>query len=196
RDRRGELAGGLADQVNALHVRPDRLRERREVLALARAAENEMDGLVRVGVEGPERGGDVGRLRIVDVANAVELPDELEPVRDAREGAKRLGDPVVVDAGGACSRGGGGGVLTVVPAADERLGGERIVGRELDPVETESARDDLSASALEDAQLRVAVRLERAVAVEVVGLEVEQDGDLTRELVHVFELGAGDLADD
>ena len=54
----------------------------------------------------------------------------------------------------------------------------------------------VGARALEDAELRVAVRLERAVAVEVVGLEVEQDGDVARERVHVLELEARELADD
>ena len=48
-------------------------------------------------------------------------------------------------------------------------------------VEPEPARHDRRARALEDAELRVAVRLERAVAVEMVGLEVEQDGDVARE---------------
>ena len=96
------------------------------------------------------------------------------------------------------ARGGGrrGGVLAVVRAADQRLGRQRVVGRELDPVEPEPARHDLRARALEDAQLRVAVGLERAVAVEVVGLEVEQHRDVAGELVHVLELERRQLADD
>ena len=103
---------------------------------------------------------------------------------------------VVVDAGGA--RGGrrGGGVLAVVRAGDARLGGQRVVGGELDAVEPEPARHDLRARALEDAELRVAVRLEGAVPVEVVGLEVEEHGDVAGERVHVLELEARELADD
>ena len=49
---------------------------------------------------------------------------------------------------------------------------------------------------LEDAELRVAVGLERAVPVEVVGLEIEQHGDARPKFVDVLELEAGDLADD
>ena len=81
-------------------------------------------------------------------------------------------------------------------AADKRFGWERLVGCELDPVEAEASRDDPGAGALEDAELRVAVRLEGAVAVEVVRLEVQENGDLAGELVDVFELEARELADD
>ena len=49
---------------------------------------------------------------------------------------------------------------------------------------------------LEDAELRVAVRVEGAVAVEVVRLEIEQHSDLAGELVDVFELKGRELADD
>ena len=109
---------------------------------------------------------------------------------------ERLGDRVVGDTGRARGRRRGRGVLAVVPAADQRLGRQRVVGRELDPVEPEPSRHDLRAGALEDAQLRVAVRLERPVAVEVVRLEVEQHRDLARELVDVLELERRELADD
>ena len=155
-----------------------------------------MHRLVLVGRERAQRGGDVGRLRVVDVADAVQLADELEPVGDARECAQSLGDPIVRDPGrpGGGSR--GGGVLAVVGAAHQRLRRERIVGGELGAVEVEPARDDLGAGPLEDAQLRVAVGLEAAVPVEVVGLEVEQHRDLAGELVHVLELEARKLADD
>src|SRR5918911_200508 len=90
-----------------------------------------------------------------------------EPVRDAWERAQRLGDRVVGDAGGARGRGRGGGVLAVVHAGDQRLGRQQVVRAELDPVEAEPARNDLHARALEDPELRVAVGIERAVAVEV-----------------------------
>ena len=117
-------------------------------------------------------------------------------MRHAGERAQRFRDRVVADA---CRARGGrrrGGVLAVVQARDERLGRQRIVGRELDAVEPEPARHDLRARALEDAQLRVAVRLEGPVPVEVIGLEVEQHRDIARELVHVLELEARELADD
>src|SRR5204863_335966 len=83
-----------------------------------------------------------------------------------------FGDLRIRDAGSACGGGCGGRVLPVVHAADERLGWERVVGGELDPPEAETSRDDPGAGALEDAELRVAVRLEGAVAVEMVRLEV------------------------
>ena len=53
-----------------------------------------------------------------------------------------------------------------------------------------------SVCCLEDAELRVDVPLERAVAVEVVGLEVEQDGDARAERLDVLELERRELADD
>src|SRR5207248_3713792 len=68
--------------------------------------------------------------------------------------------------------------------------------RELDSFEPEPPRDDLRSGPLEDPQLRVAVGLEGTVAVEMVGLEVQQHGDLASQLVHVLELEAGELADD
>ena len=64
------------------------------------------------------------------------------------------------------------------------------------PSMPEAARHDLRARALEDAELRVAVGLEGAVPVEVVGLEVEEDGDVAGERVDVLELEARELADD
>ena len=139
-----------------------------------------MHRLVRVRRERAPRRGDVRRLRVVDEAHAGRLADGLEPVRHAGERAQRLGDRVVADPGRARGRGRGGGVLAVVRAADQRLGRQRVVGRELDPVEPEPARHDLRPRALEDAQLRVAVVLERVVAVEVIGLEVEQHRDRRR----------------
>ena len=82
--------------------------------------------------------------------------------------------------------------------------GSGVVGGELDASArarhlAEPARHDrgvLRDLVLEDPELRVAVRLEAAVAVEVVGLEVEQHGDARPELVDVLELEARELADD
>ena len=49
---------------------------------------------------------------------------------------------------------------------------------------------------LEHPELRVAVRLEGPVAVEVVGLEIEEDADARLQRMHVLELERGELADD
>jgi hypothetical protein len=57
-------------------------------------------------------------------------------------------------------------------------------------------RDVVGALVLEDPELRRAVVLEARVAVEVVGREVEQDGDARPKRVDVLELKARELADD
>ena len=54
----------------------------------------------------------------------------------------------------------------------------------------------LFACSLEDAELGRAVGVEGAVPVEVVGLEVEKDGDVAGERVDVLELEARELAHD
>ena len=107
-----------------------------------------------------------------------------------------FGDRVVADAYRARGSRRGGGVLPVVQAGDARLGGQGIVGRKLDAVEPHPARHDLGARALEDPQLRVAIRVEGSVTVEVIRLEIEQHRDIAGELVHVLELEARELADD
>ena len=155
-----------------------------------------MHRLVGVGRERASRGGDVGRLRVVDVAHAAPLADELEAVRHARE---RRAAPAAMSASAIPAA----RAAAVAAAAFSRLCAPRISGsagssssaENSIAVEPEAARHDLRARALEDAQLRVAVRLERAVPVEVVRLEVEQHGDVARELVHVLELERRQLAD-
>src|SRR5207247_6771281 len=107
---------------------------------------------------------------------------------------ERLGDRRVADAGGARGRSGGGGVLSIVCTRDPRLRRQRILRAEFDPVEPQAWRHDRRPCALEDAELRVAIRLEGAVAVEMVGLEVEENGDVAGERVHVLELKARELA--
>src|SRR5262249_44034002 len=62
--------GGLADQMDALHVGAERPRERREVLALPRPAQDQVYRLVPVRPPRPHRRGDGRRFRIVDVADA------------------------------------------------------------------------------------------------------------------------------
>ena len=141
-----------------------------------------MHRLVRVRGERAERRRDVRRLRVVHVAHAVALADELEPVRHAGERAQRLGDrarrrcrprarrPSRPRRSRGCARRGS----AARPAAGRRP--ENSI-----PSRPEPARHDLRARALEDAQLRGAVGLERAVPVEVVGLEVEQHRDVAGE---------------
>src|SRR5262249_47698514 len=104
-DGGGEPLRSLPDQVDRADVRADRVRQRTEVLALDRAAKDQVDGLRGVGGERSARGGDVRRLRVVDVADAAALGDELEAVRHALELAQRLRDRVVHDSRSA--RGGG-----------------------------------------------------------------------------------------
>ena len=110
-------------------------------------------------------------------------------MRDAGEGAQRLRDaasPIPTARAAAAAA-----------AAFSRLCSPAIIGsagsgsskRELDPAGmprdlAEAARDDRRVRfglVLEDAELGIAVALERAVPVEVVGLEVEQHGDARPE---------------
>ncbi len=49
---------------------------------------------------------------------------------------------------------------------------------------------------LEDAELRVRVPLEGAVAIEMIGLEVEQDRDARTQRLDILELERGELAHD
>ena len=109
----------------------------------------------------------------------------------------------------------GRGVLAVVRAGDARLGRERVVGGELDAARR--ARERRRSRAARRRVVRASgcskirslasrVRLERAVAVEVVGLEVEQDGDRGRsvstssswndESSQTIQASGGDLADE
>ena len=78
-------------------------RELVEALALERSAEDHVQRCVE-GCQSAPRGGDVRGLRVVDVADAVDLGHELEPVRHAGERRERLRDLAVADAAGArCS---------------------------------------------------------------------------------------------
>ena len=204
-ERARELLAGLADEVDGADgtVRGHRLRQREEALALERAAEDQVQ---RIGIGGQpaQRCGHVGRLRVVDEPHAARLAHELEPVRHPWERAERLGDRCVVEPERAGDRGRRGGVLAIVLARDLRLGGELVADenstrRRLARDGPEAARHDgdvAGALVLEDAQLGLEVGLEAAVAVEVVGLEVEEDGRARVKLVHVLELEGRDLADD
>ena len=65
--------------------------------------------------------GDVGRLRVVDEANAADLGDGLEPVRDAGEGPQPLADRLAVEAHRQRRGGGGHRVGDVVLAEQTQL---------------------------------------------------------------------------
>ena len=69
-DHRAQALGLLADQVDAGAALGHGLAQGREVLALALAAEDQVDR--RVEAERHERRGDVGGLRVVDVEDAVD----------------------------------------------------------------------------------------------------------------------------
>jgi hypothetical protein len=82
-----------------------------------------------------------------------------------------------------------------VAATEQRLGRQRLIGRERDSRQSQPFWDDHRPSALEDPQLRGSIGVERPVAVEMVGLEVEQHRHLAGELVHILELERRQLAD-
>src|SRR4029450_10760270 len=152
-------------------------------LALAPAAEDHVQRLVVRSDGAPGRGG-VRRLRIVHEEDAVRVRNWLEAVCNAREGLERLRGPRVVDAERASRRARRRGVLAIVRTGNQRLSGKLVGRRELDPPRLardrfESTGDDgdgVLALVLEDPQLRVGIRLERAVTVEMIRLEVEQYG--------------------
>ena len=89
-------------------------------------------------------------------------------------------------------------------AGDQRFGRQRVVGRELDAARaarhvTEASGNDgdvVGVLVLEDPQLGGPIRLEVAVPVEMVRLQVEQYRDPGPEAVDVLELEARELADD
>ena len=171
---------------------------------LAAAAEDDVQPRVGERCKSAEGGGDVRRLRVVDVADTAQLADELDPMRHAFERSERLADRGVVDAGrssGGCRR---RSVLAVVRAGYPRLGRELVIGGEVDaaaasgngPEVAWHHRDVFCGLALEQAELGVRVGLERAVPVQVVGLEVEEYADPRVEGLDVLELERRQLADD
>ena len=181
-----------------------------------------MHGRARERRQRDERRGDVRRLGVVDVEHAVHARDLLQAVLDAGERAQRLAHRVAVDPARQRDRRRGRGVGAVVRPAqadvgvgDERLavppqmpgavvelaaGPERHAPRAaaevLDGDPGGRDRDVVVALAGEDLQLGGEVVLQRAVAVEVVGLDVEQYRALGREGQRVLELKRARLADD
>ena len=121
-----------------------------------------------------------------------------------RERLERVGDRLVGHANRERCGGCGGGVLPVVRAEDPRLGRQRVVGGELHPARgarhgAEAARDDghvARALTRERPELRRGVRVERAVPIDVVRLEVRQHHDARPQRVDVLQLERRELADD
>ena len=147
-------------------------------------------------LERRQRGGDVRRLRVVDVAR------RRRARRRARAGAARPGT-CEAPRRSPRRRSPAARAAAVAAAAFSRLWRPRISGSAGSSSSAENSipagrasRHHLRARSLEDAQLRVAVRLERPVAVEVVRLEVQQHRHVAGELVHVLELERRELADD
>ena len=195
--------------------------QRREVLVLADPPEDEVHrrGEAR---QRDKRRRDVRRLRVVDVEHPRNTRDLLEPVLDPGEAAQRRPHRIGLDPARERDRRRRRRVEAVVRATqadlvvrDQRLlvppqiaravvelaaGPERHAPRAAAEVVHGQIhrrdRDIVVALACEHPQLRAGVVLERAVAVEVVGLQVEQDRALGCEVDGVLELKRAALADD
>ena len=149
-----------------------------------------MHGLAGVRGQPAQSRGDVRRLRVVDEPNAVVLRDQLEPVR--HPGKVRSASAIAASSIPAAR------AAAVAAAAFSRLCAPTISGSagsgssaaNSTPRQPHPARDDLHLRCVEDPELRRAIRLERQMAVEVVGLEVQQDGDVDAEPARVLELEA------
>src|SRR4051795_5933598 len=120
----------LADEIDAGAPGVDRRAQRREVLALAAAAEDQVDRRAGEARERHERRVDVRRLRVVHVEDAVDGRDLLQAVLDPGERAQPVADGVDVDAAREADRRRRHRVQAVVGAAQADLvGGEqRLVG--------------------------------------------------------------------
>src|SRR4051812_26999536 len=215
-DPRADLASDrravAPDQVDARAV-ARRLAQRLEVLTLAAAPEDQVDRLVEAG-ERHERRVDVRRLGVVDVEHAADRRDLLEAVLDAGERAQRGPDGVWLDPARQRDRRGCRGVGAVVGAAQPDLvvGDQRLVvppqlagavveltaGPEADapraapevlpPQAPGRDRDVVVALPGEGLELGGQVGVERAVAIEVVGRDVQEHRALGRERDGVLEL--------
>jgi hypothetical protein len=125
-------------------------------------------------------------------------------VRDSRERPQGLRDRSVGDACSSRSGSRCGSILAIVGPGDARLGRKLVVGMELDSSagarnRSEAPWDDGSVLAclkLEHTQLGGRVGLEGAMAVEVVGLEIEQHADMRAKRLDILELEGRELADD
>ena len=221
--------GGVAEQVGGDGALAQRRDQRPERLALVAAAEDRVHAAVEA-ADADRGGGDVGRLGVVDEADAAELaatdssrcgtPAKLR--RPARTASRSMPKASAAAAAAiAFSTLWSPGMPSSLDleqrfaVPEDRPGSRRhlAVGRgtaaELDPPRAAAEvdpgqfgivavpdRDVVVALVGEDAQLRVEVGGEVAVAVEVVGRQVQEDRALGAEEAGVLELEAGGLGDD
>ena len=153
--------------------------------------------------ERAQRGGDVRRLRVVDVAHAADRRDLLDAVRDARErraparSRRRRRRRARGRRGRRC-------VLAVVRARDRGLRRQRVVAGELDPPRrpgylAEAARDDgdvVRGLVRERAQLRGGVRPRTCACRSRWSGSRLRARDARTQRVRVLELERRELADD
>jgi hypothetical protein len=142
-------------------------------------------------------------LRVVHVQHAVHGAHLLQPVRHAGERAQRAGHRLRRHARLDRGRRRAAGVLEVVLAAEADLPRRKRQRPELDapplPRDLEARRHDrhlVRRLVAEQPQLRVPVCLERAVPVEVVLGDVEEQRGVGRQRLGVLGLEARHLADD
>jgi hypothetical protein len=127
-----ELVGRLADQIDPLRAPHQVECQLGVALALASAPKDHVQRRV-IGRDCATGCSRVGRLGVVDVANALLLGDQLQPVLDTGKRAKRFGDLLIRYADRARDRGGRRCVLAVVSARHQRLRRQLVVRAELDP---------------------------------------------------------------
>ncbi len=156
-----------------------------------------MHRLVRVRREPSQGCRDVRGLRVVHVADTADLSDRLQAVWNARERARGL--VAIASSSIPAAR-----AAAVAAAAFSRLWAPRISGSAGSGSSAENSIPSRPSprgttampGPFEDPQLGGTVGLEAAVAVEVIGLEIQHDRYLARERVDVLELERGHLAHD
>ena len=154
------------------------------------------------------RRGDVGRLRVVDEADAVDLGDLLEPVRDAGEAPQALADRVPVDAHRQRRGGGRHRVGGVVLAEQAQLLGpqqrlavveDRPLGeRHLAIGAGAAAEGDPPAAAAEvgPGKRRVVGVVDRDVVVALVGEDPQLRREVGVEVGMAVEVVGGEVEED
>ena len=185
------------------------------VITFVLAAEDE-DGRCGHGLEGIPAGVDIGRFGVVDETDAADGSDILESVLDALEGFERLADDVFAntdDVRGNRRRHGVQDVMATLErqfvfADRQRVGTRETIGIEGGTeVETlQLAVDDgvfrpvdegiIGGLVAGDAELGVDIVLElKVIAVQMIRRDIQQDGDVGLEVIHVIELERGELDD-
>ena len=182
-ERRRDVAGGGADQVGAI-AQLEVARERAVALVLPQPAEDDVQATTRNAASARRAAATL--VAFESLTQRTPRTTATSSIRCGTPSSDLSPTPIAsssMPAARAASR--CRGVLAVVAPGDRRLGGERVARVELEPPRrarnvTEAARHHrrlIRALVAEDAKLGVGVRLVRPVVVDVVGLEVEQDGD-------------------